>query len=322
MNKVFVLVLSILLLCAVPLSAQQKKVVFLKFSKKDGLTRVVFEGDESLINRIKVTTLPSQIRLEFPENLDLKSEKGLPFEIIPSEKAVEINLKETAGIKFFRLSAPARLVLDIQNKESIAEKQPGKTPEKQIDKKAPEIISPKIVIDAGHGGYDFGITDGNISEKDINLAIARDLGAALTKKGGKVFFIRKADQYVPISDRTHFVNQIAPDIFISLHVSMSQHFILYEPIIYEQGANDYGIASSQKKYAGKSIELSDSIEKAIRNEFKAVVIRRKLPLPLLHSVRAPSVLLEYPSPNTVTYDKQMKTRLINAIINGITTHIP
>jgi len=313
LNKILALLVAISLLIAIPIAAQKKKVVLLKFNKQDSLLRVVFEGEETFINKIKVTTSSSQIKMEFPEPFDLKSQKDLPFEIIPSEKVVVINLKEKVEIKFFKLSAPARLVLDIQKKEPQAEKQA----EKQSEQQTPVTQARGIVIDAGHGGYDFGITYGNLNEKDINLSLARDLGAVLSKKGKKVFLIRKADQYVSLSDRIHFVNQRSPDIFISLHASMSRNFILYEPTSDEQSSNDYSIASSQKKYAGKSKVLSDSIEKAIKDEFKDEVIRRGMPLPLLHSVGAPSVFIEYPSPKIVSYDKQMKTRLIQSIIQGI-----
>jgi N-acetylmuramoyl-L-alanine amidase len=319
-NRILALFVAISLLLAGPLVAQKKKVVLLKFNKQNGLLRVVFEGEDAFISKIKVTTTSSQIKAEFPEPFDLKSQKDLPFEIIPSEKTVVINLKEKVEIKFFRLSAPARLVLDIQKKEPQAEKLPEKQKEKQTEQQTPATQSRKIVIDAGHGGYDFGITYGNINEKDINLSLAADLGAALTKKGKKVFFIRRADQYVSINDRIHFVNQREPDVFISLHASMSRNFIFYEPVLDEQSSNSYSIASSQKKYAGKSKILSDTIEKTIKDEFKDEVIRRRMPLPLLYSAGAPSVFLEYPSPKIISYDQQMKTRLINAIINGITAY--
>jgi N-acetylmuramoyl-L-alanine amidase len=319
-NKILALFVAISLLLAGPLVAQKKKVVLLKFNKQNGLLRVVFEGEDAFINKIKVTTTSSQIKAEFPEPFDLKYQKDLPFEITPSEKMVVINLKEKVEIKFFRLSAPARLVLDIQKKESQTEKVPEKLKEKQIEQQKPATQARKIVIDAGHGGYDFGITYGDFNEKDVNLALATGLGAALTKKGKRVFFIRKADQYVSINDRIQFVNQREPDIFISLHASLSRNFVLYEPVYEEQSSNEYSIASSQKKYAGKSKVLTDSIEKTIKDEFKEDVIRRRMPLPLLYSAGAPCVFLEYPSPKFISYDRQMKTRLINAIIDGITAY--
>jgi N-acetylmuramoyl-L-alanine amidase len=152
------------------------------------------------------------------------------------------------------------------------------------------------------------------------LSLARDLGAVLSKKGKKVFLIRKADQYVSLSERIQYVNQRAPDIFISLHASMSRNFILYEPAFDEQDVNDYSLASNQRKYAGKSKVLSDSIEKAIMDEFQDNIIRRRMPLPLLNSVGAPSVFIEYPSPKIVSYDQPMKTRLVHSIVQGITAY--
>lgn len=317
MKKIFTLFMAALLLLAVSLFAQQKRVVLLKFNQQNDLLRIVFEGEETLINRIKVTTSPSQIKMDFPEPFELQSQKDLPFEIKPSDKTVVIDLKGKVEIKFFRLSAPARLVLDIQKREQAAEQQPAKPQEKTAEQQAPASQPRKIVIDPGHGGFDFGITEGNITEKDLSLAIAKDLGAALAKKGKKVYFIRKADQHVSIADRIHSANQKEPDIFISLHASLSQNFNLYEPNVDEQIPGDYSIASSQKRYVGKSKLLSDSIEKAIRDEFDTEVLRRKMPLPLLHSVGAPAVFLEFPSPKFFTYDQQMKTRLTNAIVQGM-----
>jgi N-acetylmuramoyl-L-alanine amidase len=316
MNRILALLIAISLLLAAPLAAQKKKSVLLKFNKEGGVLRIVFEGEEVFINKIKVTTSSSQIRMEFPEPFDLRSRKQLPFEIIPSEKMVVINLQEKSEIKFFRLSAPARLVIDIHGKESQDGNQTDTLPGQQ----PPAARTGKIVIDAGHGGYDFGLSYGSLNEKDINLALARELGTALKSKGKKVFLVRRADLYVSISDRIQFVNQKTPDIFISLHASMSGNFVLYDPLFDEQGSDDYRVASSQKTYAGRSKMLSDSIEKAIKDEFKDEVIRRRMPLPLLHSVSAPSVFLEYPSPRIVSYDQGMKTRLIQAIINGITVY--
>ena len=57
------------LLIAISLSAQHKAEVLLKFSKQEGLTRIVFEGKEAIINNLKITTSPSQIKTEFPEFL-------------------------------------------------------------------------------------------------------------------------------------------------------------------------------------------------------------------------------------------------------------
>jgi N-acetylmuramoyl-L-alanine amidase len=296
------------LLIVVSLSAQHKAEVLLKFSKQEGLTRIVFEGKESIINNLKITTSPFQIKTEFPEPFTLKAQKDKPFEVVSTEKILVINLMEKGEIKFFRLSSPPRLVFDIRINE----------------KQLASILSNVFVIDAGHGGYDFGITYGNVSEKDISLSLAKDLGAFLSKKGKKVFLTRKVDQYISLSDRINLVNQKKPDVFISIHSSMSKNVVLYSPKFEEQVSNElvdsYSLSSIQRGYVGKSKALSESIGKSIKDEFKSGVIYGEMPLPLLNSVGAPCVLIELPSPGFVVYDQQMRSKLVNLIINGITLY--
>lgn len=292
----------------VPLLAQKKTEVLLKFSKQEEMMRIVFESEESFITNTKTTTSTSQIKIEFPRPFNLIVQKDVPFEVVPTGTSLVINLKEKGEIKLLRLSSPARLVFDIQKGE----------------KHPPQILSKVFVLDAGHGGYDFGITSGDTKEKDINLNIAKDLDTILSKKGKKVFLTRNVDQYLSLIDRIKFANQKKPDIFISFHSSMSENFVLYIAKFKEESLVEivdlYSLSARQKKYMGRSRILSESIAKAIKDEFKKNVIYREMPLPILNSIGAPSVLIEIPSPRFVIYDQPMKTRLINAIINGITTY--
>ncbi|MEW6416952.1 MAG: N-acetylmuramoyl-L-alanine amidase [Nitrospirota bacterium] len=309
MRKVFLLFLSILLLIAVSLSAQKKTEVLLKFSKQEGIMRIVFEAEGTLINNAKITASTSQIKIEFSEPFTITAKKDLPFEVVIKDKFLVVNLKEKSEVKFFRLSSPSRVVFDILKQEVQTEKQPLTIPFKVF------------TIDPGHGGYDFGIIYGDVSEKDIGLSLAKDLYAVLSKKGKRVFLTRKVDQYVSLADRINLVNQKSPDVFISLHSSMSENFVLYNPKFEEQGSDEiadlYSLLSRQKNYIEKSRAFSVSIEKAIEDEFKVDVIRREMSLPILNSAGAPSVLIEFPSPRFLVYDQQMRVRLINSIINGI-----
>ena len=80
-----------------------------------------------------------------------------------------------------------------------------------------------IAIDPGHGGDDEGVkgADG-IKEKDVTLAVARKLKAALESKlGVRVLLTRDDDRTVPIDDRTAVANNGKADVFISLHANAS-----------------------------------------------------------------------------------------------------
>ena len=51
----------------------------------------------------------------------------------------------------------------------------------------------KIIIDAGHGGFDGGASNGNILEKDINLIIAKDLKYLISMFGYDIIMTRETD---------------------------------------------------------------------------------------------------------------------------------
>lgn len=311
MKRTFFLFFLISLFITIHLSAQQLSEIKLRFSTQDGLTRIVLEGNEALIQKAKVTPKALQIKVEFPEPFTLNPQKNPPFGMSLKERVLMFEIKEESVVKFFRLSSPARLVLDIQDKTILSDKQPT------------TIIANKFVIDAGHGGYDFGITSGKKSEKEVCLTLVRNLGKALSSKRKKVFYTRKVDQYVPIADRIRLVNKNRPDIFMSFHASMSEDFVIYSPKFEEQDqdpqtvADYYSVSSRQMRYIGKSKALAESIENAIEKEFQIDVIRRNMHLPILNSAGAPCVFIEFPSPKFLIYDKQMEERINNAMLSGI-----
>ena len=77
-----------------------------------------------------------------------------------------------------------------------------------------------IVIDPGHGGKDPGAIYYGVKEKDINLAIAKDLYSLLAKNPRfKVYLTRKGDYFVSLKDRQIFTSKVRADLFISIHTN-------------------------------------------------------------------------------------------------------
>jgi N-acetylmuramoyl-L-alanine amidase len=81
-----------------------------------------------------------------------------------------------------------------------------------------------IVVDAGHGGPDNGMsgpigTRWKIYEKDITLAVAKKLGATLRDRGFDVVMTRTTDTLIALSDRGRIANEKHGDLFISIHVN-------------------------------------------------------------------------------------------------------
>ncbi|HZF72037.1 MAG TPA: N-acetylmuramoyl-L-alanine amidase [Gemmatimonadaceae bacterium] len=79
-----------------------------------------------------------------------------------------------------------------------------------------------VVVDAGHGGPDNGMT-GPIGtpvwfvEKDVTLSVAKKLAAALQARGIDVLMTRTTDTLVALSDRGRIANANHGDVFISIH---------------------------------------------------------------------------------------------------------
>lgn len=82
----------------------------------------------------------------------------------------------------------------------------------------------RVVIDAGHGGKDFGALGVHgLREKDVNLAIALKLGKELQQRlGVEVVYTRKTDRFVTLSRRARIANESNADLFVSVHANSHQ----------------------------------------------------------------------------------------------------
>jgi N-acetylmuramoyl-L-alanine amidase len=79
-----------------------------------------------------------------------------------------------------------------------------------------------VVIDAGHGGPDNGMT-GPIGtpawfvEKDVTLSVATKLATVLRARGMDVLMTRTTDTLIALADRGRIANANHGDVFISIH---------------------------------------------------------------------------------------------------------
>jgi N-acetylmuramoyl-L-alanine amidase len=81
----------------------------------------------------------------------------------------------------------------------------------------------RIVLDAGHGGWDLGtVGRQGLLEKDLVLDVTRRLGKLLqSRNGAEVMFTRTGDDYVALDQRADFANQAQADLFVSVHANYS-----------------------------------------------------------------------------------------------------
>jgi N-acetylmuramoyl-L-alanine amidase len=81
----------------------------------------------------------------------------------------------------------------------------------------------RIVLDAGHGGWDLGtVGRQGLLEKDLVLDVTQRLGKLLQARlGSDVVFTRTGDSYVPLDQRADLANQSQADLFVSVHANYS-----------------------------------------------------------------------------------------------------
>ena len=134
-----------------------------------------------------------------------------------------------------------------------------------------------IVIDAGHGGNDFGATYGEILEKNIALSVAKEIRKINESQNQyEVILTRDSDSYPTLAERTDLINKLNPEMVISLHVNSSP----------EKERSDNGF----EVYVQNS-DVSKELAGKIYKKFNARKISESN-LHILRETKAPAVLVE------------------------------
>ena len=87
------------------------------------------------------------------------------------------------------------------------------------------LMSFTVVIDAGHGGDDFGaIGQQGVKEKDLNLTVAKQLAAQISQNYPEVNVVltRDTDVFLPLQKRADIANKNHADLFISIHTNAAE----------------------------------------------------------------------------------------------------
>jgi N-acetylmuramoyl-L-alanine amidase len=137
------------------------------------------------------------------------------------------NTKEISDIYYNQIDQDIfRISIDLKNKQHWGHRiyYNGNNLVIRI-KRQPQLLSLNnliIAIDAGHGGSNkgaFGLT--GVMEKDMTLAIAKELQTALEAEGAKVITTRLRDTTYDNHDRYTVYQQANPHLLISIHLNSS-----------------------------------------------------------------------------------------------------
>jgi tetratricopeptide (TPR) repeat protein len=115
--------------------------VKIRAGKHSGYTRVVFEGNESVISKAHAYREGKNIIVSFPDTHISLKKKRLPFTCEAAKDSVTLSLKDTENIKTFTLTNPSRFVIDIFRQMTANKKKAGK----KIKQNVKKIIKKKTV---------------------------------------------------------------------------------------------------------------------------------------------------------------------------------
>ena len=190
----------------------------------------------------------------------------------------------------------------------------------------------RILIDPGHGGKDPGaVRSGSAQEKELNLNVAKELHALLSKdKDFEVKMTRGDDTFIPLGRRAKLANEFKADIFISIHTNAAKRgsaegFEVYfrsDKASSAEAAETAALENEALQYEGKSpaavsfadlllksmagtenmnesSKIASHIRRATAKNSKAIGIKvfensciKQANFYVLRGVEAPSVLVE------------------------------
>ena len=158
-------------------------------------------------------------------------------------------------------------------------------------------VSDKIIlIDAGHGGADAGASANGVSEKDINLSVAKKLKNYIESNGGTALMTREEDcstadgkengswKVADLRKRKSMASETGADIFISIHMNK------FPQEKYKGAQVFYSADNEESRLLGETIQktlpeiLQDGNTRAAKKSDGSIFI--------LKGVSIPSVIVE------------------------------
>jgi N-acetylmuramoyl-L-alanine amidase len=176
-----------------------------------------------------------------------------------------------------------------------------------------------VVIDAGHGGDDKGISVNNIAEKDMVLAIAKKIKELNKNEKIDIILSREDDKTISVKDRVIFSKANNADLFVSIHIDG------------EENKNSHSgmsifIPKDDNAFLKESKLLGTEILESFRNNYQLQLpnnlIQPNKGVWVLNANQCPAVLIEagfLTTQKDLEYLAKTKTQKIIAqnVLNGI-----
>lgn len=172
-----------------------------------------------------------------------------------------------------------------------------------------------VVLDAGHGGSDFGATYLGRMEKDDNLRLTLAVGRILENAGVNVIYTRTGDVYESPAEKAAIGNAADADYFVSIHRNSSPYDNQYtgiESLVYDK----YGAATRMAENINQQLVNVGYVNQGVNERKNLAVLRR---------TNMPAVLVEAGFINTDRDNMLFDSRFnetAQAIADGILMSLP
>ncbi len=140
----------------------------------------------------------------------------------------------------------------------------------------------RVVVDAGHGGYDNGAAYNGRKEKNDTLRLALLVGQILAENGIDVAYTRTTDVYQSPARKAQIGNESGADLFLSLHRNAA-----YEPGAYN------GVQTLVYNLGDIKEEFAENINRELEAVgYKNIGTEVRTNLAVLSQTNMPSLLVE------------------------------
>jgi N-acetylmuramoyl-L-alanine amidase len=181
------------------------------------------------------------------------------------------------------------------------------------------------VIDASHGGADRGeALSPTLAEKDITLALARQLRQELESRGMPTLVLRDSDANISPDERAVLANTAHAAVYVALHAASSGHGVrLYTAMLPFAAGEDRGPfrrwEMAQTAWAGLSQTASASLSETLK-KIQVPVRTLRAPLRPLNNMTTAAIAVEVAPPGddvSALSSPDYQQLIAGAVANGI-----
>jgi N-acetylmuramoyl-L-alanine amidase len=143
----------------------------------------------------------------------------------------------------------------------------------------------QVILDAGHGGADYGAKHEQFTEKEITAQIVGKIRAANKNENVDIQITRISDETISLADRAELINRIKPDLVLSLHVNYNKNSNASGFEIYTSKTDN----ANNEKSTALAKQLADRLSTDLGTNNRGI---KEAPFMILNKSESPAIIVE------------------------------